>query len=97
MFKIMPLKEINRKNYIEAFAFYNSYVLRPLIELLRIKYGPDEHYNFATRYVHYEFPEDIVKRLEGLYFCNDGDELRKNYNEGVKWAEELLNDQPPNN
>lgn len=92
LFKVMPLKEINRKNYIEAFAFYNSYVLRPLIELLRIKYGPQEHYNFATRYVQYEFPPDILKRLQGLYFCKDGEELKKNYEEGVKWIEELIND-----
>lgn len=93
MFKILPLKEINRKNYIEAFAFYNSYVLRPLMELLRMKYGPREHYNFATRYVYYELPEDVVMKLEGLYFCKDGEELRENYEEGVKWAEEILNDQ----
>ena len=93
MFKIMPLKEIKRKNYIEAFAFYNSYVLRPLIELLRMKFGPEEHFNFATRYVHYELPEDVVGRLEELYFCKDGDELRRNYDEGVKWAEELLKEQ----
>lgn len=92
MFKVMPLKEINRGNYIEAFAFYNSYTLRPLVELLRMKYGPREHYDFATRYVHYELPEDIVKRLEGLYFCKDAEELRRNYEEGVRWAEELLSE-----
>lgn len=91
MFKIMPLKEINRGNYIEAFAFYNSYVLRPLIDLLRMKYGPAEHHNFGTRYLYYELPEDVIKKLEGLYFCKDGDELRRNYEEGVAWAEELLN------
>lgn len=92
LFKILPLKEINRGNYIEAFAFYNSYVLRPLIDLLRVKYGPKEHYNFATRYVHYELPEDVVKKLEGLYFCNNMEELRSNYEEGVKWVEEILNE-----
>lgn len=93
MFKIIPLKEINRGNYVEAFTFYNSYVLRPLIELLRMKYGPREHYNFATRYVHYELPEDVIKKLEGLYFCKDGDELRRNYEEGVRWTESILNSQ----
>ena len=90
MFKILPLKEINRKNYIEAFAFYNSYVLRPLVDLLRMKYALREHYNFATRYVYYELPADVVKKLERLYFCKDGDALRNNYDEGVKWVEELL-------
>ena len=90
LFKILPLKEINRGNYIEAFAFYNAYVLRPLVDLLRMKYGPEEHYNFGTRYVHYELPEDVVKKLEGLYFCKDSEELRRNYEEGVKWAEEIL-------
>lgn len=92
MFKVMPLKEINRGNYIEAFAFYNGYVLRPLIDILRIKYGPPEHYNFGSRYLHYELPQDEVKRLESLYFCKDGDELIRNYEAGVKWAEELLSD-----
>src|SRR5690606_11406044 len=92
MFKIMPMKEINRGNYIEAFACYHSYVLRPLIDLLRIKYGPPEHHNFGTRYLYYELPEDGLKRLEGLYFCKDAEELNRNYETGVKWAEELLND-----
>ena len=38
------------------------------VELLRIVHCP-QRYNFHTRYVYYELPADIVRRLEALYLA----------------------------
>ncbi len=33
------------------------------------------HYDFGTRYVHYELPADVVQRLVDLHFVGDRCEL----------------------
>jgi len=76
LFRTLTLKELNRGNSIEAVAFYNGYTLRPLVEALRIRYAPF-HYNFHTRYIHYEFPSELVKTLEALFFPTDPADLRQ--------------------
>lgn len=74
LFQILVLKEINRRNYIEALSYYQGFTLRPLIEALRIKYAP-LRYNFHTRYIYYEFPQEMIKKLEPLFFIANGEEL----------------------
>lgn len=76
LFRTLTLKELNRGNSIEALAFYHGYTLRPLVEALRIRYAP-LHYNFHTRYIHYELPEELVKTLEALYYPIDPTDLRQ--------------------
>lgn len=89
IYGILVEKELNRHNYIEAFAFYQNFTLNPLVEVLRIKHSP-YRYNFRTRYVYYDFPKDIVKKLEELYFIKDGDDLKVKYEETKKWLNELI-------
>lgn len=67
MYQVFTQKELNRGNHLEALSYYNGLTLRPLVELLRIVYCP-QRYNFHTRYIYYELPAEIVKRLEALYF-----------------------------
>lgn len=67
MYQVFPQKEIERGNAVEALSYYYGMILRPLVELLRIVHCP-QRYNFHTRYVYYELPEDIVRRLESLYY-----------------------------
>lgn len=67
-------KELNRGNFIEAMAFYHSMVLRPLIELLRIRYAP-VHSSFYSRYIYYDLPPEVVKRVEPLFFVGHPDEF----------------------
>lgn len=75
LFQTLTLKELHRHNNIEAISFYFGHTLRPLVELLRIAYAP-ERYNFHTRYVYYDLPQEIVERLEPLFFIRDGNDLR---------------------
>ena len=75
LFQSLTLKELHRKNLMEAVVFYNGFTLRPLIELLRIQHCP-ARYNFHTRYVYYDLPDEIVRKLEPLFFPRDADDLR---------------------
>jgi len=90
MFQVEVLKELNRGNDIEALAFYNGMVLRPLVEALRIKYCP-WRYNFHTRYVYYDLPKPVVKRLHGFVYVADANALKKKRAEAEKWFWQIIN------
>ena len=81
------LKEIYRQNSIEALSFYHGFTLRPLVEVLRIKYCPIR-YDFHTRYVYYDLPSEIVRKLETLYFIANLDELREKHEDAERWFHE---------
>jgi hypothetical protein len=88
MFNIFVQKEINRGNYLEALVLYHSITLGSVVDVLRIKYSPF-HHDFKTRYVQYEFPTQITRRLEQLYFVKDGRDLLKKYRKATKWFNEI--------
>ncbi len=88
LFQSLVWKETNRGNAIEAIAFYNGYTLRPLLELLGMRYRP-ARYNFGTRYVYYDFPPEVVRRLEALYFVPGPAELPLLQKQAGRWFREL--------
>ena len=89
MFLVFVLKELNRGNDMTALSFYMSYAMRPLIELLRMKYCP-YHYNFHTYYIDYELPPEIVKRLSTLFFVAKPQEIRSSLREVERWFMEEI-------
>lgn len=89
MFRILAQKEILRGNAVDALVFYQSYTLRPLVELLRIKYTP-ERYQFSLRYANLDLPEAIFARIERLAFVSDLADLDKKHQEAVEWFFEVL-------
>lgn len=89
IFKVMPLKEIPRENYVDAFAFYHGFYLNTLVELLRIKYKPFR-YNFGLRYLKFDLPPDVFKQIEPLVFVKDGEDLKVKMNTAGNMIEELL-------
>jgi predicted nucleotidyltransferase len=89
MYQILVEKELNRKNDIEALAFYQNFTLSPLVEVLRMKHSP-YRYNFRTRYVYYDLPNEIVKKLEALYFITDSNDLRLKQKEVIRWFNEIV-------
>lgn len=91
LFQSLVLKEINRGNDIEAVAFYLSWSVRPLVELLRIKHCP-QRYQFHTRYVHYDLPAAVVARLRPFFFVRDLAELADRREDAERWATDLLAD-----
>jgi len=89
MFNIFVQKEINRGNYIEALSLYHSLILGSIADALRIRYSPF-HHDFKTRYIQYELPKEIIKRLENLYFVRDREDLEKKYGEATEWFKEMM-------
>lgn len=78
IFWVMVDKEINRQSPTDAFIFYWSYTVAPLIEVLRIKHSP-HHWNFGSRYLNKHLPADIANKLQSLFYVKDlGDLTEKN-------------------
>ena len=74
MFHNLAEKEIYRKNAIEAVVFYQAFVLRPLVEVLRMKYKPDR-FDYGPRYLKYDLPVEVFQSLERLYLAIALDDL----------------------
>ncbi len=90
MFHLFVQKEINRGNHLEAVDFYHM-LLAWLVEALRIRYYP-LHSDFKMRYIHYELPADMVKKLKRLYFVVDEGDLQEKYNELVRWFPKVISE-----
>ena len=65
LFRKLALKEARRGRSLEAAAFWQSHVLRPLVALLRMRHSPERH-DFGFRQVHEDLPAAIVAELEAL-------------------------------
>jgi predicted nucleotidyltransferase len=89
MFNSLVQKEINRSNYLEALEWYHGFTLAALVEALRMRHNPI-HYDFRMRYVHYELPRDVIKKLEDLYFVKNARDLQKKYRKATKWFQETI-------
>ncbi len=88
LFAPFAVKELRRCQPIEAVAFYQGFVLGPLIDLLRMRYDP-QRYNFRTRHIYHDLPADVIARLEPLYFAGSPQELEEKYHLARAWLREL--------
>jgi len=91
MFNNFIQKEINRGNYLEAIELYHALTLATIVEVLRIRYNPF-HYDFKMRYIHYELPSKIIRKLKHLYFVEDEKDLQEKYHKAVKWFHETMSE-----
>ncbi|MFN8546443.1 MAG: hypothetical protein U0527_00345 [Candidatus Eisenbacteria bacterium] len=88
LFQSLVEKEIHRKNWAEAIAFYHAFTLRPLVEWLRIHHCPVRH-NFYARYYKYDLPADVAVRLEPLFWVGSPDDLKRKLDEAGAWFRAL--------
>lgn len=89
MFQSLTTKEINRGSFLDALGFYRAYTLNLLVEALRIKYSPF-HYEYKTRYIHYDLPEEVVERLRDLFIILDEEDLRGKHRIAGSWFWETI-------
>jgi predicted nucleotidyltransferase len=75
-YKTEVMKELDRGNAIDAFAFYFLGMVRPLAELMGIIHRPFK-YDFGLRYIHKMFPDTDRKAIESLSYVKDIDELKE--------------------
>ncbi len=82
-------KYVRRGQYLEAYAYYNRYVLEPLIDLLRLIYTP-AHANYYLIHISQHIPEAQRKRLE--YFAQIGtlEDMAEKIPQAGQWFDELI-------
>ena len=82
-------KAILRDRKIEALAAYWGYTLKPLVEILRIRYCP-YRWDFGIRYLEQDLPGAVYKELCSLMYVGESDELAEHLSKATSWAEQLL-------
>lgn len=91
LFQVETTKELNRINEIEAIAFYQASTLRPLVELLRIRYmGVPARHKFYVRYIHYDLPKEVVDKLRPLFFVHDAADLEIKHRQAGEWFHQVM-------
>jgi predicted nucleotidyltransferase len=88
LYRVLVEKEIHRGNHMEAMAFYQGFIQKALVELIRIRYSPFR-YNFQSRYLYYDLPETVIERLEPFFFIGSPEELGIKFQEAMDWMTEL--------
>jgi hypothetical protein len=91
LFQTETAKELNRGNNIEAISFYYASTIRPLVELLRIRYMdvPARH-KFYTRYIQYDLPTDVVEKLSELFYVCDAADLAEKHRRAGEWFRQVM-------
>jgi hypothetical protein len=89
LFNCFVEKELQRGNHLEAIDIYRAVVVGSLIEVLRMRYHP-LHHDFGTRYLHYELPPSVVKKLKTFMFIKDEHDLRKKHKAALLWFYKIV-------
>lgn len=84
-------KEILRGKRAEAMAAFWGYTLRPLAEILRIRYCP-VRWDFGMRYLDRDLPTTIYSRLCDLTFVRDLQDLEHKLDQASAWGRSLLDE-----
>jgi hypothetical protein len=67
VYRSIVAKELARGRSLDAIGFYFGGLLRPLIELVGMRYRP-ERFDFGWRYLHDDLPHDLQQRLAALAY-----------------------------
>lgn len=82
-------KYVLRKQYLEAYAYYNRYVLEPLIDLLRIVYTP-ANTDYYLIHISHHIPDDDLKKLEYFAQLTSVEDIAERIPKAEKWFDELF-------
>lgn len=73
-FQAWVKKGVNRDNFLEALKYYHSFILDPLIEMLRLYYEPTKR-EFGLKHIERDVPNNILQTIEDLYKINSTSEI----------------------
>ncbi len=82
-------KYVSRGQYLEAYAYYNKYVLEPLIDLLRLIYIP-AYANYYLIHISQHIPQVQREKLEYFARINSLDDIAAKAPQAGKWFDELI-------
>jgi hypothetical protein len=78
------LKHIRRGEFLEAFGYYQRWVLEPLIEVQRMLYTP-LHPDYYIVHISRHLPAANVERLERLFQVVSPQELEEKLTDAIAW------------
>src|SRR6185503_5401349 len=84
-----PVKSARRGDLPEAIQFYQSFVLAPLVEVLRIRHDPWRH-DFGVRYLRHDISEPDRSRLFELFPVRDAEDLLAKRDRAEAWFREAV-------
>jgi hypothetical protein len=87
-------KAIIRGQEIEALAAFWGYTLKPLVELLRMRYCP-ARWDFGMRYLQRDLPGPVYDELRDIVFVGEPADLAEHLAKAAAWGERLLQDLEP--
>jgi predicted nucleotidyltransferase len=82
-------KHIRRGHALHAYGDYQRFMVRPLIELLRLKHCP-ERSSFQTTYITWDLPREVLERLESLVMVSGLEEMAENLPAISAWIRALI-------
>jgi hypothetical protein len=82
-------KAIIRGHEVEALAAFWGYTLKPLVELLRMRYCP-ARWDFGMRYLQRDLPRPVYDELRDIMFIGESVDLAEHQAKAVAWGERLL-------
>jgi hypothetical protein len=84
-------KVILRGQHVEAVTAFWSYTMKPLVELLRMRYCP-VRWDFGMRYLDRDLPPAVYDQVRALVFIRDLDDLEAKLVSATVWGNALLRD-----
>lgn len=86
---VRVIKYVRRERYPEAFAYYQRYVLAPLVYLLRIRYTP-AYTDYGFVHISKHVPKEQADRLTYFAKVSSLIEIEHKANEATRWFDELI-------
>ena len=80
-------KHIRRGEFLEAFGYYQKWLLEPLITCLRLRCTP-LHSDYSIVHISRHLPAAEVRRLEELFQVRSMEELKRKSREAIRFFEE---------
>ena len=94
MSQVFVRKAILRGQHVEAVNAFWACTLKPLAELLRMRYCP-VRWDFGVRYLDRDLPPDVYGQVRDLVFVQDLKDLEAKLAAATAWANSLLRELAP--
>jgi hypothetical protein len=94
MSQVFVRKAILRGQHVEAVNAFWACTLKPLAELLRMRYCP-LRWDFGVRYLDRDLPPAVYDRARDLAFVQDLGDLEEKLERATAWGTELLRELEP--
>jgi hypothetical protein len=82
-------KAILRGQHVEAVTAFWAYTMKPLAELLRMRYCA-ERWDFGMRYLDRDLPPAVYRQVRDLAFIQDLEDLKEKLATASAWGATLL-------